>query len=694
VIEEKELSTGEISRSQGEVNQGKKDEKPKSSDRVLLIAAVIAAIATIVSTVGPKLIDLSSQTNNKISSTETFCSELKAESYLDCTFSLGLQQAMQKAMAKIVSDDDLSHEEKQRKLNELKQLIKSTTTHSEETSEPIRVPNSNIDEKSSHKYTDTQSPSNDEEPVRPSQNSELSKEAHPISFFEETESFFDSQGKVLSVATRKEKNYPIGSDFEIASSKGGQTSPDYFTSTTRDAIPSPVYTYDAAGRITSIYYASTQKYMGYFYGEGDQLLEVREGESLDSLRLMTRYTYDAAGRVASIYDGPAQKYISYVYSEDDLVLEIREGESIDSLELVSRQTYDDFGRVIKRTEFENNIHSHFAYDQYGNLVALKKDNSEIDLDWVSSVDGDWRIYRVTVTDNNGVSKTTDLKLDGNILNRSLDKPTAAITTEYFYDGSLRDIELLDSSYGEIKNSYSNWSSSFSSYKNDGIKNHYLYDLDSGSLLASYDGHTKIDYFYDSYGRRSGIISSDGSRIRYEYDGLGNMARMVLLQEQKMTKPIYYEFTQNRSNGILSYKSDLKSVWSSESSVCSKLLLHDGVCERQVISPSMPVKSHLVAEMLKDPLFELAIENTDVKVRKYLELIENPKKTSRNYIMDGITKHNSTSKDKNPLYIFLLYFCITLFGSFLFNIFRKFFLSMPIRLLRRGGSVSNGFKLPV
>jgi RHS repeat-associated protein len=354
------------------------------------------------------------------------------------------------------------------------------------------------------------------------------------------------------------------------------------TSSTDPADATTTYTYNAYGQTTSI----TDSQGGtttYTYDErGNQTA------ATDSAGNTTNYQYDAQGRITSITN-PVGQISSMTYDAYGNIATMT-----DATGNTTTLTYDTTGQLTNQRDSLGNATT-FEYDNSGNMTKVTDPRGNI-----STYSYDANGNRTTTTDANGNTTYSTYNYKGQVISTtdalgnttaynygssgcsscaaSPDKLTSLTdandnTTTFVYD-TLGRLSQEINSQGKITSYTYNVSGNMTS-RTDGSGNLILYSYDSlGRLLTkTYPDQTATSFTYDakgnmltaanqdigytmqydSQGRLTMVIDSNGKTISYGYDTLGNRTTMTNPTGDTIT---YSYDTGNRLRGINSWAGEM------------------------------------------------------------------------------------------------------------------------------------------
>ena len=306
------------------------------------------------------------------------------------------------------------------------------------------------------------------------------------------------------------------------------------------------YTYDAFGnRLTAT--DAKNNVTTYTYDQNNNLLTVK-----DALGHVTTYTYNNLNQCVSVKDA-LNNVIRYGY--DALG---RRTTITDACGNVFTTTYDGNGNVIKTTDAKNNVISETVYnslnqpltvtDAMGKATtytynALGKVESVTDsLNHRTEFTYNSRGQNTEVRDaaNNVSSATYDLlgnvtRLAGPLggateytyddMGRLVSESTVSGGTKSYEYNELNVRKKITNARGQIRQIFYDAMGRITDFTSPEGTVSYTYDANSNVLTVN-DSHGTITRTYDALNRVSSYTDTYGKIIRYEYDAVGNLSKLI------------------------------------------------------------------------------------------------------------------------------------------------------------------------
>ena len=342
------------------------------------------------------------------------------------------------------------------------------------------------------------------------------------------------------------------------------------------------YTYDAFGnRLTAT--DAKNNVTTYTYDQNNNLLTVK-----DALNHVTTYTYNSLNQCVSVKDA-LNNTISYGY--DALG---RRTTITDARGNIFTTYYDGNGNVIKTTDAKNNTVSETVYNALNKPLtvtdAMGKSTTytynELGLvetvtdsmNHVSEYTYNSRGQNTAVRDAlNGESEATyDLlgnvtRLEGPLggatnytyddMGRLISESTTSGGTKSYEYNELNIRKKATNARGQIRQIFYDSMGRITGHTYPEGAVSYTYDENSNMLTVS-DSHGTITRTYDAINRVTSYTDVYGKVIRYEYDAVGNLSRLIYPDNTAVT----YEYDANHNlvkvtdwaNRVTSYTYDVNN----------------------------------------------------------------------------------------------------------------------------------------
>ena len=403
---------------------------------------------------------------------------------------------------------------------------------------------------------------------------------------------YDKLGNVLTV-TDDENNVTsyqynaMNKVVKITNAMAGTTVYEYSKSgdllSETDALGNKkTYTYDAFGnRLTAT--DAKNNVTTYTYDQNNNLLTVK-----DALGHITTYTYNSMNQCVSVKDA-LNNVIRYGY--DALG---RRTTITDARGNVFTTTYDGNGNVIKTTDAKNNTISETVYnclnqpltvtDAMGKATtytynALGKVESITDsMSHRTEFTYNSRGQNTEVRDaaNNASSATYDLlgnitRLAGPLggatnytyddMGRLVTESTVSGGTKSYEYNELNVRKKITNARGQIRQIFYDSMGRITGYTSPEGAVSYTYDA-NGNVLTVVDSHGTITRTYDALNRVLSYTDTYGKVIRYEYDAVGNLSKIIYPDNTAVT----YAYDANHNlirvtdwaNRVTSYTYDVNN----------------------------------------------------------------------------------------------------------------------------------------
>ena len=383
---------------------------------------------------------------------------------------------------------------------------------------------------------------------------------------------YDNMGNVLSViddegnVTTNEYN-AMSKVVRTANAKAGATvyvyseAGDLLSET--DALGNAkTYTYDAYGnRLTAT--DARNHTTTYTYDQNNNLLTVK-----DPLNHVTTYTYDCLNRCVSVKDA-LNNTIQYGY--DALG---RRTTITDARGNVFTTTYDGNGNVIKTTDAKGNTVSETVYnclnqpftvsDAMGKVTtytynALGKVESVTDsMNHRQEYSYNSRGQNTAVLDAANNTGTATYDLLGNVtrlagplggatdytyddMGRLVAESTVSGGTKRYEYNELNIRKKITNARDQIRQVFHDAMGRITGYTSPEGTVSYTYDA-NGNVLTVTDSHGTITRTYDALNRVASYTDTYGKVIRYEYDAVGNLSKLIYPDNTAVT----YAYDANRN----------------------------------------------------------------------------------------------------------------------------------------------------
>ena len=345
---------------------------------------------------------------------------------------------------------------------------------------------------------------------------------------------------------------------------------------------SKTYTYDAYGnRLTAT--DAKNNVTTYTYDQNNNLLTVR-----DALGHVTTYTYNCLNQCISVKD-ELNNTIHYGY--DALG---RRTTITDARGNVFTTTYDGNGNVIKTTDAKNNIISETVYNNLNQPLTVTDAMGKVttytynEIGKVESVT-DSLNHRTEFTYNsrgqntevrdatNNVSSAT-YDLLGNVtrlagplggatnytyddMGRLISESTVSGGTKSYEYNALNVRNKITNARGQVRQVFYDAMGRITGYTSPEGAVSYTYDA-NGNVLTVVDSHGTITRTYDALNRVLSYTDTYGKVIRYEYDAVGNLSKLVYPDNTAVT----YAYDANHNlvrvtdwaNRVTSYTYDVNN----------------------------------------------------------------------------------------------------------------------------------------
>jgi RHS repeat-associated protein len=297
------------------------------------------------------------------------------------------------------------------------------------------------------------------------------------------------------------------------------------------------YVYDSADRVSSItnsFGNDQSETFGYGYdANSNRITETKQATNQTTKNI--RYQYDSLDRLSQVKTTtPTTSQIDYTY---DAVGNRRTEIGVDQYGNNVNRTasYDDLNQL--KTLANGNVTESFNYDDNGNLVETKLNNSS-----VTKFEYDIRNQLSKYT---GVGNGINVTFDYDFERKRTSKTSASSTTNYTYAGNQvvneTNNNVISASYtiggGEVVKS---------EFVANGESNYHFTDaLGSVTSLTNNDGSLTSRSDYDAFGLQTG--GSSANSIGYTGQRLDNETGLMALGNgERYYSPSYARFIQQDS----------------------------------------------------------------------------------------------------------------------------------------------------
>ncbi|GAA0348540.1 hypothetical protein GCM10009092_11170 [Bowmanella denitrificans] len=283
------------------------------------------------------------------------------------------------------------------------------------------------------------------------------------------------------------------------------------------------YHYDKQGGLASVTDIGGYNWH-YRYTDSGQLAAIINPEGTASLLATYHFTGDSEGKVASIKIGPHINNYSYEGSATFINLENIDAIKIDhtSTGIVTKVTRQDGAVSENRIGEENRIESittsnqgHFQYEylENGNLNSITQENQEGITTLTYYYNEKQQLQQVTSEYNNLL-----LEYDSN--DRLVLQDDDGVITELGYNNKGDLISKTEKGY-KISYGYNDDGQITRVENSDGLSQFTYFNNGKLKQVTFPDGKTH-KYQYNALGLRIETIRSNGQKIQYEYDTIGNL----------------------------------------------------------------------------------------------------------------------------------------------------------------------------
>ena len=270
-----------------------------------------------------------------------------------------------------------------------------------------------------------------------------------------------------------------------------------------------MFSYDEMGRLTATTNANDHTSSSEFDPRG------RVSARINSLGNTTRYDCDAVGNVIKITNPEGQE-THMVYDDLNRLIEKsnhlghtvryeydingRKSKLIDANGNATSYAYDATGRMTTVTDAEGHI-TRASYDDNGNLISVTDPNGD-----TTTYGYDEQNRLISMEDAEGNQWQYNYYRNG-LLNRSTKPDGTSIKREYNELNRLTTVTYRDSGDTVLSTAT------------------YAYDA-NGNRTQMVDSSGTTTSTYDELNRLTSVTDSFGQTVTYEYDGVGNITRLI------------------------------------------------------------------------------------------------------------------------------------------------------------------------
>ena len=347
---------------------------------------------------------------------------------------------------------------------------------------------------------------------------------------------FDISGNMIKIAVNKQDKYQFKYDNmnQLTEQKDAKQNTEFYTYDIRGNIKSYTdkngtaihyeytptnqlkrlycdtieneYQYDKYGQLIRAY-RNTQKEASTFkYNQYGDIIEVTDPNDQS-----VQYTYDGYGRQFKVYYPSGQK-VSYKYDDLDHVIEVKDGKQ------TTHYTYDALGREILEESLLQKKET--TYNEIGQIIESKTNLKDKQISYQYEYDSLGNT-RKEISNINGQKQTKEMAYDkaGQLITSRIAAGDDIRVSSYTYDESGNRILYEETVNGEKTIKHSSYNAN-DELMEDG-KAIYRHDKQGNVIEKIYEDGHKEKMFYNDFNELVLMKSTNGKKIRYGYDALGN-----------------------------------------------------------------------------------------------------------------------------------------------------------------------------